>query len=185
MSNKQRIFYKVMHIISVIAIVLNIIGVLFLFLSWFMNAAGKAASYEIEAGVLSFAIPENLVEDGFAVTPLFFITSITLSGAILVLLFNTMKIFSNLKKQAIFIPKNASYIRNIGWIVIILSVIKNIPEFIQIWGLRTQMDSIMNVSFSVVYELDFGLLFSGLSILAIALIFKQAVKIAEENQLTI
>lgn len=69
--------------------------------------------------------------------------------------------------------------------MIILSVIKNIPEFIQIWGLRTQMDSIMNVSFSVVYELDFGLLFSGLSILAIALIFKQAVKIAEENQLTI
>lgn len=53
------------------------------------------------------------------------------------------------------------------------------------WGLRTQMDSIINVSFSVVYELDFGLLFSGLSILAIALIFKQAVKIAEENQLTI
>lgn len=69
--------------------------------------------------------------------------------------------------------------------MIILSVIKNIPEFIQIWGLRTQMDSIINVSFSVVYELDFGLLFSGLSILAIALIFKQAVKIAEENQLTI
>lgn len=101
------------------------------------------------------------------------------------LLVNLIKIFSNLKHEKIFILENSTYIRNIGWIIIALSFIKDLPNIMQVWSMRNQLDSIITTPFSINYELNVGLLFSGLAILAVAQIYKLAVKIAEENDLTI
>jgi len=130
-------------------------------------------------------IPQKLIEKGFTFSHLFFVMFLIVLVMSAWLLFNLIKIFNNLKQENIFILENAASIRNIGWIIIVISFIKDLPEMMQVWSMRNQLDSIITMPFSINYELNVGLLFSGLAILAVAQIYKQAVKIADENNLTI
>lgn len=185
MTNKQKNFYNIMHVFSTIGFIISFVGILFLLYAWIMNATHRVSSYHIDLGGISFDLPQQLIDDQFTVNHLFFIVLLIILGLTAWLLFNLIKIFKNLKNEHVFVQENARYIQYIGWIIIVLSFIKDLPNTLQVWVFRHYLDDILTSSYSINYEPSIGLLFSGLAILAVAQIYKQAVKIAEENDLTI
>ncbi|QQK81425.1 DUF2975 domain-containing protein [Salicibibacter cibi] len=181
MTKGKKIFYKVMHIISIIGIIGMMLGVLFLTAIWIFQPVGDASSYSIGLGVFSFDIPQEV---GFFFSHMFFVSLIVMLLLLIALLMSIRKFFKNLSNKYIFIQQNANNIRNVGWILIFLSFLSNVPAIILANDFVGSVD-FSNVPFSISYDMEYGMLFAGIAILAVAQIFNQAVKIAEENQLTI
>jgi len=186
MTNGQRIFYKMMHVVTFIAIIGASLGMLVLAGIWIWkpSVGSENVSYGLELGVLSFDFPQEFVGDGFIFSNLFFISLMVLLLLYILLLINVKKFFKNLVHQRLFVASNANAIRNVGWVIITLSIFNNIPAVIAVLDVSKHVD-FSNVPYTINYEFEMGLLFAGLAILAVGQIFKQAVKIAEENELTI
>src|SRR5699024_226989 len=128
-------------------------------------------------GPIILDLPQKSLEGGLPFNYLFYIISLILLSMTMVLLINLSKIFKGFRHGIVFVQNNSNYISNIGWIVIILSFINDLPNVVQVLSMRNQLDSLIDTSFSVYYEFDIFILFSGLVILAVAQIFKRAVKI--------
>ena len=65
-----------------------------------------------------------------------------------------------------------------------MSFFNNVPAVILANDFARSVD-FSHVPYSISYDMEYGVLFAGLATLAVAQIFNQAIKIAEENNLTI
>lgn len=184
MTNGQKNFYKFMHVLSIISIIGILLGFVTLVGIWILKPIGGNTSYGLDLGVLSFDFSQEMLGNDFFFSDTFFIT---LLGTLLIaafLLVNVKSFFKNLISNNIFLYSNANAIRNVGLIVILMSFFNNIPAIIAVNDISKNID-LSNVPYAINYEIEYGLLFAGLAILAVGQIFKKAVKVAEENELTI
>ncbi len=118
--------------------------------------------------------------------------------------------FRNLVRNQFFIIENAHYMRNVGFIFLILCVLENIhyneiskmmflffkqePEGVInklitkqyfIFPKESWVTSLENGQLLYSLHLNMGLFFAGIALLLLSKIFKYAVQIAEENKLTV
>lgn len=184
MINGKRFFYKLMYALSFIGIIGISLGIIALILIWIIKPMGVGVNYVINSGIFSLDITEEMISEGFLLSNTFFISLIITLLLISVLLVNIKNFFKNLNHNQIFTQKNAKSIRNVGWVIIILSLVNNIPVVILVRDISESFN-FNRTPLSINYEIEYAIVFTGLAILAVGQVFKEAVKIAEENKLTI
>jgi len=184
MTKAQKTFYKIMHVVSIIAIIGVLLGGVLLAAVWIWQPAGENVTYGLELGALSLDFSEEMIIQEFFFSHLFFITVIVVLLVYFLLFVNIKKFFKNLIHHHLFVHSNANAIRNVGWILIVMGFVNPIPAVIAVSDMLQHVD-FTNAAYTINYEVQMGVLFAGLAILAVGQIFKYAVKIAEENELTI
>lgn len=184
MTNGQKNFYRILHILSIIGIIGLILGMIALLFIWILKPIGEGTFYKINSGILSFTLSQEMVGEDFFFSNIFFLSLIVALLIIIVLLVNVKKFFKNLINNNVFVVSNADNIRNVGWIVIILSLLKNVPTIFLANDISKSI-GFSDVPFSINYGIEYEILFAGLAILAVSQVFKRAIVIAEENKFTI
>ncbi len=181
MSKGQKTFYKVMHGLSILFIILGLIAAGFFIVIKLTNAADMI--YSLVIGPLSITFTEGVTQ-GFSFTYLDLILLLVYIAIFLIMFWNVQVFFKHLKDEMLFIMENARAIRNVAFCVIFLAFFNHVPFYSLLNKLLPYLDT-NQVEISLQISFDFGLLFTGLAILAVYQIFKEAVRIKEENDLTI
>lgn len=182
MSKGQRSFYRLMYILSLLPIVFILLAMGLLIYFWISKA--NELSYALTIGPLSIGISPDLLEGELVLSHLDFVLLIIYGGLFFVLFWNVKNFFLNLVNEKFFVMENVRAIRHIGISILILAFYNYIPFYTILLKLIDKLN-IPGINLSVQIGIDYGLLFSGLAILAVSQLFKEAVRIKEENELTI
>lgn len=184
MKKGQLKFYKIMHIISIIALVIIGLGIVVTLGLWIFHPTFDSVEYYLQLGMLTFDLPSEKLSGGLALSNGAYITGLIQFILIGFLFWNVKTFFKNLRNEQIFIMSNVYALRNVAVFFIIQSVYYHVPEyFILVDHLKLLDFGQANITINLSYES--GFLFAGLAILAVAQVFREAIKIKEENELTI
>lgn len=184
MTNEQRKFYKILHILFLIAAILPLMAIVMLVIIWTIQPFGNVSQFLLSVGPIEFIVPDDRIQGQMTLSPMFFITMILLLLLFTWLFLVIKDFFKNLTKRKVFIDKNTRNIRLVGLIIIIMAAFKNIPMMFLAKDLLHQIN-FDPLQFTLNYEFESGLLIAGIAIIAVSIVFNQAVKIAKENELTI
>ncbi|MEK4756125.1 DUF2975 domain-containing protein [Priestia sp. FSL R5-0597] len=144
-----------------------------------------------EISGIHFAISEGVLGinlDNY--TPDVQLLQFTMVCAIIVMFFVTMMfwnfrvLFENASKGFIFVDSSTKSIFSIGIILLIQSFASSLPK-VYIAAKMTPFVHITNGSFKVSYSINELLFITAIFILFLGVFFKQAVAIAQENELTV
>lgn len=138
----------------------------------------SSVNYSINLGVLVFQSNEIIVSNLFLIPLTLNVLLITL------LIWNIRCFFKNLSKKSIFVIQNAKLITSTGIILVIMSVTANLAPFIAVQSLVPYLHNSLGeivINYSVRWELVMG----AIPVIVLGILFKEAVKIAQENELTI
>lgn len=100
------------------------------------------------------------------------------------MLWSFKTLFRNAAKGVIFTSSNTKAIFSIGIILLIGSIISKVPSF-YIATKLAPLVHLTNATLNISYSIDKTLFIASVFILLLGAFFKKAVKIAEENELTV
>ncbi|MFC0560810.1 DUF2975 domain-containing protein [Halalkalibacter alkalisediminis] len=173
-SNK---FYKWLARLCMVGIIVQIFWLLFIpFYTLFVH--GHTWLNKITISVFSFS------SNHISMTPLVQLLSMIQVLLILFLLYNLLVFFRNLSKGNIFTYSNANSIIQCGVLISIMALFQEIVPIVlakDIVPYLTYSQGEVALSFTI----PFGYFIASIAIITLGIIYKKAVKIAEEQQLTI
>lgn len=169
---------KSLNILIFIGIIVCFFNIVSLTIFYFTDLSEYGLNFKVRIGVIeAFGEQLNLT---FGV----FITVIINILLRLFLLILARKVIGNLMKKQIFIKGNYKTIRNTSFVFIIMSILSNIPQNLVIGEMVNKQNALaenINSSFS----LNYGFLIVAIILFVFSLIFKEGIRIAEENKFTV
>lgn len=169
---------KALNILIIIGIVLSFLNIVTLTIFYFTDLSEYGLNFKMRIGVIE-AYGEQL---DFSVGV--FVTLIINILLRLVLLILARKIISNLMKNQIFIKGNYKIIRNTSFIFVIMAISDNIPHSLVITKI-VERQNLLAESINSSFSLNYGFLIVAITLFVFSLIFKEGIRIAEENKFTV
>lgn len=101
-----------------------------------------------------------------------------------IMFWNFKVLFRNTGNGQLFVRSNATAILTIGTIMLISSLVSNIPK-VYIANKVVPLIQLTHGSLDIAYSVNTPLLYSAIFIILLGVFFNKAIKIAKENELTI
>lgn len=169
---------KLLNILIFLGIIVCFLNIVSLTVFYFTDLSEYGLNLKIKIGAIE--VFGNELDFTFDILVMVIINSLL----VLCLLFFALTIIKNLIKKQIFIEKNYKIIRNTSYILAIMSIFSNIPQNLVINEIL-EKQKVLSENINSSLSINYGFLIVAVTLFVFSFIFKEGIRIAEENKFTV
>ncbi|MEB2302190.1 DUF2975 domain-containing protein [Lysinibacillus xylanilyticus] len=171
-------FFKMLNIFILLGVIISFFTILGLTAFYFTDVSNYGLDFKIKIGGSELVGNQLNFSFGIWLTLIIYI----LLG--LCLLFFARIFVKNLLNNQIFVENNFKAIRYTSYTLAAMSIFNNIPQNLMISKIIDKQ-KILSEYISSSFSINYGLLIAAVTVFIFSFIFKEGIKIAEENKFTV
>lgn len=169
---------KTLNVFILVGIIVNLFTILGLTALYFTDTSNYGLNFKIKIG--GSKLIGNQLNLSFGI---WFTLIIYILLGLLLLLFARIFIKNLLNKQ-IFIEKNFKTIRYTSYTLAMMSIFNNIPQSLMVSEI-IEKQKVLSEYIHSGFSINYGILIAAVTVFVFSIIFKEGIRIAEENKFTV